>query len=271
MIPAISQICSLHSSFEQDVEDYAGGNCPAIEIWLTKLENYLCDHSTDDARRLFQEYEIQPAAASIQGGLLDSQGEARLEAWKLFQSRLDLCQSLDIPCLVIAADVDGPLSQETLDRTSRSLTEAATAAGQRGLRIALEFRCRSSFLNNLQTATAAIEEVASPHLGICLDIFHFGIGPSKLSDLQYVTKKNLFHVQLCDVADTARELATDSDRILPGDGDLPIAAVTNHLHTIQYDKFVSLEVMNPQLWKVPATQMSEIGMTALRRSLEQVI
>ena len=267
MIPSISQVCSLPSPFELDIADYAAGKCPAVEIWLTKFETWLADHSLEAARRLFTEHEITPLVASYQGGLLDTQGESRVEAWKLFESRLDLCQQLEIKTMVVAADMRTPLTQESLDRTSVSLTEIALAAGKRSVNVALEFQSGSVFINNLQTAAAVIEEVASPHLGICLDVFHFETGSSKFRDLAFLTKENLFHVQFCDLADTARELASDSDRILPGEGDIGIEAIIEHLRAIEYAGAISLELMNPRLWQIPPLEFGEIGTTALRRLL----
>ncbi len=267
MIPTISQICSLHAPFDRDIEDYAAGKCPAVEIWLTKLEQFLMQHSAQTVKSLLADHGIRPAAASLQGGLLDSQGESRREAWELFRRRLELCREFDIPTLVVAADIAAPLSQELLDRTTVSLQEIASAAGQRQMRVALEFQTRSAFINNLQTAAAVVEEIGSPHLGLCLDVFHFETGPSKLTDLQYLTQQNLFHVQFSDLADTARELASDSDRILPGDGDLPLTAIIDRLRAIEYQQYVSVELMNPQLWQVPPLEFGEIATTALRRLL----
>jgi 4-hydroxyphenylpyruvate dioxygenase len=269
MIPAISQVCSLHSPFDRDIEDYAAGKCPAVEIWLTKLQQYLADHSLDDVKRLLDENQMGVAAGSFQGGILTTQGEARAESWKLFRERLDLCQSLGIKTMVISADVYPPLTQELIDRTTVSLTEAAAEAGKRELRIALEFQTKSAFINNLQTAAAVVEDLGSPHLGLCLDAFHFHTGPSKLADLEYLTKANLFHVQLCDLADVPRELAMDADRILPGEGDIPITSILNRLREIGYEDHISVELMNPQLWQVPTMEFGEIATTALRRLLGQ--
>ncbi len=52
MLPAIAQVCSLSSSFEKDVEDYAAGHVPAIELWLGKLETFLETHTTSDVLQL---------------------------------------------------------------------------------------------------------------------------------------------------------------------------------------------------------------------------
>lgn len=269
MKPAISQVCSLNSPFDKDIEDYAAGACRAIEIWLGKLETCLENHSLDEVRRRLDENEMSAPVASFQGGLLVTQGEARRQHWEHFSRRLALLRDLQIGILVVACDAFGPLVQQDLERLQVSLTEAALRAGQHGIRLALEFQASATFGNNLQTAAALVNETGSPHLGLCLDAFHYYAGPSKAEDLAYLTSKNLFHVQLCDVAGTPREFATDGDRILPGDGDYRLTPILDRLREIDYDGYVSLELMNPQIWRVPARQFGEIGMTALRTLLGQ--
>src|SRR5262245_6506649 len=144
MIPALSQVCTLDAPLEKDIEDYSAGHCRAIEIWLTKLETYLKSHSLDDVRRLLEKYEMAAPAASFQGGLLVSQGDARREHWDHFAKRLELCHSLKIETLVVAGDVVGPLGEEDFDRLRVSLSQAAQQAAERGVRLALEFQAKAT-------------------------------------------------------------------------------------------------------------------------------
>lgn len=267
--PALSQVCSLDSPFEKDIEDYAAGACQTIEIWLGKLERFLQSHTTDDVRRLLDDHGVAAPVASFQGGLLASQGDARREHWQHFERRLELLRSLGVGTLVVACDVVGPLAQQDLDRVRASLAQAAEKAGDQGVRLALEFQATATLGNNLQTAAALVDETGSPHLGLCLDVFHYYLGPSKLEDLAYLSPQNLFHVQLSDLSGTPRELASDGDRILPGDGDFELLPVLGALRAIGYQDHVSVELMNPQIWRVPARQFSEVGMTALRKLLGQ--
>ncbi len=269
MIPTLSQVCCLNSSFDRDLEDFAAGQCRSVEVWMTKLEDYLKSHTVKDVEFWLDKTGVELPVASFQGGLVASQGEARREAWELLARRLDLCNELGIGTLVVSCDVPPPLSQQTIERVQVSLTKLAQEAGRRWLRAALEFQADSSFGNNLQTAAALVANVGSPHLGLCLDAFHFHVGPSKTEDLGCLTAQNLFHVQLCDLADTPRELATGAARILPGDGDINLAAIVDRLRQIDYRGCVSLELLNPQLWQVPPLQLGEIGMTALRKVLGQ--
>jgi len=180
-----------------------------------------------------------------------------------------MLKTLGVETLVVAGDIVGPLEQQDLDRVQASLTQAAIRAGEQGMRLALEFQASASFGNNLQTAAALVAETGSPHLGLCFDAFHYYTGPSKAEDLGYLTAQNLFHVQLCDLAGTPRELAADADRVLPGDGDFQLGPIFDALRAIDYQGYVSLELMNPQIWRVPARQLGEVGMTALRKLLGQ--
>jgi 2-keto-myo-inositol isomerase len=267
MLPALSQVCTLHAPFERDVEDFAAAHCPAIEIWWGKLDAYLKEHSVDDARRLLAESGMAAPVASFQGGLLTSQAEARREHWALFARRLELCRALGIGTMVVAGDVEGPLGQQDFERVRVSLRQAAEQAGRAGIRLALEFQSRAFFPNNLQSAAVLVEDCNSPHLGICLDLFHYYTGPSKPEDFGCLSAENLFHVQVCDLAGNLRELAADADRVLPGDGDFQIAPLVARLREIGYAGAVSVELMNPQIWQIPPRQVGEVAMTALRKVL----
>lgn len=269
MLPALSQVCTLHSAFSQDIEDFAAGQCPAVDVWLTKLEDYLAGgRSVSDVLNLLKKHEITAPVASFQGGLFGA-GESAQESWKHFTQRLKLCSELGIETLVLSCDILGPIGQADVDRAHESLLRAAVTAAHNGVRIALEFRADAALGNNLQTAAALVNEVGHASLGICLDMFHYYVGPSKQQDLAYLTAGNLFHVQLCDIADTPREFARDANRILPGDGDIDFDPVIERLREIGYRGCVSIELMNPQLWQVPPRQFGEIAMTALRKVLGQ--
>lgn len=269
MKPAISQLCTLNSSFEDDLKGYADATGAAVEFWLTKLENHLQTHSVDDVKAYCAERNLDLAAATFHGGLLLSQGDARRVNWDQFNHRLDLCQAIGIPTLILTPDFLGPFSHTDIERAQVSLKQAGQAAAQHGVKLALEFQARGTFLSNLQTTVGFVDSIQEPAVGICLDSFHYYVGSSKTEDLGLLTAKNLFHVQLSDLADCPREIATDADRIIPGDGDVPLASIVRRLREIDYQGYVSLEVANPMFWQIPARQIGEVGLTALRMVLGQ--
>ena len=269
MRPAVATVCSLNASLETILTDYAAGHCDAIDLWLGHADAFIAQHGASALRERLAELGIAPLAASYQGGLLTSSGEARQEHWRHFGERLALCRDVGIPVLVVAGDTFGPLSPPDLGQLSTSLSDAARQAGESGVRLALEFDARASFPNNLQSAVALVEDVGHPGLGVCLDWHHFTVGPSKALDLWLLTPENLAHVQLSDIVDVPREMASDADRILPGEGSSPPQELITRLAEIGYSGGVSVELMNPALWRVPPRQFGEIAMTALRRVLGQ--
>jgi 2-keto-myo-inositol isomerase len=269
MQPALATVCSLDSALPRILEDYAAGQCAAVDLWLGHADAYLKDHDVAALRDLLAARGISVVAASFQGGLLTSQGDARREHWRHFDERLAICRALDTPVLVVAGDAFGPLTPQDLGRISVSLAEGATRATDAGVRLALEFDSRASFPNNLQSAVALVEDVGLPGLGLCLDWFHYTVGPSKPQDLWLLTPDTLAHVQLSDIADVPREMASDADRILPGEGSSPPDDLLRRLREIDYAGAVAIELHNPALWRVPPRQFGEIALTSLRKLLGQ--
>ena len=269
MIAALSTVCSLQAPLAAILEDYAAGHVAAIDLWLGHAEVFVAEHDVAALRERLEAHGIVAVAASFQGGLLTSQGDARREHWRHFDERLALCRALGIPVLVVAGDAFGPLAAEDLARLTTSLAEAAKRAADAGIRVALEFDARASFPNNLQSAVALVEDVGSPALGVCLDWFHWTVGPSKPLDLGLLSRENLAHVQLSDIADMPREMAADADRILPGEGGSPCDDLVQRLREIGYTGAVAVETPNPRLWSIPPRQFGEVAFTAVRRLLGQ--
>jgi 4-hydroxyphenylpyruvate dioxygenase len=246
------------------VAGYAGGGCRAVEVWLTSLERHLETTSVEDTRRLLADLGVTLPAAAYHGGLLLSQGEARAAALDHFKRRLDLCQTFGVPTLVVAADA-GRADASALGRSVAALAEAGRWAAGFGVKLALEFRGANAVCTSLDTAVALTAQCGEANVGVCLDVFHYHQGPSKPEDLALLSAANLFHVQACDVAGVPRELMADSDRVLPGEGDFHLDPVVRRLREIGYAGAVSVEVMNPVLWKAKPTQLGELALASVQR------
>lgn len=261
----ISEATTMPASFADDVNAYADAGCTGMEVWLTKLETHLETHSADATQKLLSDRGMTLAAAAYQGGLLLSQGEQRQAHFDHFRRRLDLCQRFRIPTLIVIADFLEPVDATSLGRAVVSLKQAAQWAAGFDVRLALEFRGRSSFCSSLDTALALIAQCDEANLGVNLDVFHYYTGPSKFDDLRLLTARNLAHVQVCDVAGVPRELASDADRILPGEGDFRLEPIIAHLRALGYGGWISLELMNPHVWRTKPSQVAEVGLAAMRR------
>ena len=267
MKPCISEMTTLPCSFAEDVQAYGDAGCLAMEVWLTKLETHLERHSVAETQELLHDRAMTLPAASYQGGLLLSQGEERRAHFDAYRRRLDLCQQFGIGILVIAADFAQDVDGTALGRAIVSLKQAAQWAAAFDVRLALEFSKSAAFCASLDTALALVAETHETNIGVNLDVFHYYTGPSKFEDFDIIAPGSVAHVQLSDLSGVPRELATDADRVMPGDGDFKLASILGRLREKGYEGWVSLELMNPVLWKMKATQVAELGIASLKRLL----
>lgn len=270
---SLSSVTTLNGTLADDIASCADAGCQYLEVWLTKLEDYLQGNGAwaqpSAIKQLMKERNVSFTGAAYQGGLMFSQGEARRTLFDQLQRRLNLCQEFGIQTLIIVPDVVEKLEAQALERAQVGLAQAAELASAFDVKLALEFRSNSGWCSSIPTAVALVSSIQSPHLGICLDAFHYYTGPSKLEDLALLNKENLFAVQLCDLSGVARELATDADRILPGEGDFVLGPIIDYLKHIDYQGYVTAEIMNPEIWKMNPTQVSEAAYTCLRMVLGQ--
>ncbi|HMP16363.1 MAG TPA: sugar phosphate isomerase/epimerase, partial [Gemmatales bacterium] len=195
-------------------------------------------------------------------------------AIKTLHENRNLCEDfvkvepIDSEEIAFCFDVD--VSPETdIEKVQAALLQAAELASAYHVRLALEFRSNTRWCASIATAAALVNSVGSPWLGLCLDLFHYYTGPSKLEDLGYLNPGNLFAVQLCDLSGVARELAGDSDRIFPGEGDFALSPIIQFLKQIDYQGYVTVELMNPEIWKMKPSQVAEAAYTCLRMQLGQ--
>jgi 2-keto-myo-inositol isomerase len=267
MKACISQATTLKSPFEADPSVYGRCGWTAVELWLTKLETFLQTHSVAEAREIVDSSGLKPVAAASQGGLLLSQGAERIAHWDHFRRRLLLLQEMKVSTLIVTPDFVRSPGIAEYARAAESLGEAAELAASFGVRVAIEFQKSSPFCGCLETAIALIAQSGADNAAVCLDVFHYYTGPSKFEDLAHLSPKNLAWVQVCDLSGTPRELASDADRILPGEGDFELGPIFDHLERIGYEGYVSLEVLNPHLWQVAPDRVAELGYQALERVL----
>jgi len=265
----ISEACTMPCSFADDVAAFADAGWQGMEVWLTKLETHLEQQSLADTRKLLDDRNLALAAGAYQGGVLLSQGQQRTAHYDHFRKRLEICQELRIPTMILVADFVERVEKVSLERAVVSLAQAAKWAAGFDIRLALEFRAKNTFCASLDSALALVRQCGEPNVGVNFDVFHFYTGPSKFEDLELLEPSTLAHVQMADMAGVPRELAGDGDRIFPGDGDFRFGPILERFGALGYEGWLSLELLNPTLWQAKAAQVAQVGLNSLKRILSQ--
>src|SRR5436853_7877234 len=105
MLACLSSVTTLHANFADDVNACADAGCTALEVWLTKLEDYLKGNGAwakpDAVKKLLTDRGVKLVGGAYQGGLLLTQSDERRAQFTQLQHRLSLCQEFGIETLII--------------------------------------------------------------------------------------------------------------------------------------------------------------------------
>jgi sugar phosphate isomerase/epimerase len=247
---AINQATTMKSDFVSDIKAYAKASFEAVEIWLPKLYEFLKGATLDEAKKLLKENGIKPVCACFHGDLMLSEGEKRKKVIEQFNEKLKICNALEIPFLVVVGDFPSEVNEKSYEIASENLFEAGNIAEKYGVGLAVEFIAGANFIGCLSTAKLIVEKTNHKNVGILFDTFHFYRGISKMEDIDNVNGEKIFFVHINDVANKPREILTDKDRVLPGEGIMPLKEIVKRLKKIKYDGYYSLELFNEKLWEL---------------------
>jgi len=144
-------------------------------------------------------------------------------------------------------------------------------ATERGFDVCIEF-IPDTGIDSLATARHIYEAVASRRLGVMLDAWHFARSGGSLDQLAGLPPGMITVAQLCDRIAPAPDAAyvPMAGRLLPGDGDLPLADLTRLTLAEHPDAIVGVEVFSADLQAMPAREAALLAALATREVLSMV-
>jgi sugar phosphate isomerase/epimerase len=266
MIPCLSLVTLCETETPKAIEAAARAGFSHVEFWWPRLKPQLQSGGLEAIQTALQENEIVPIGMAGLGLELAGSDELWRESLARAADAFAAIAPLHLPLITFTPGLVHEAPHQghyglALDRLA-VLTDMAAA---HQLQLALEVRSDSRWLTSLDTAAAIVSQLGSDRLGLCLDLFHFYLGPGKFEDLNKIVVGLLKSVQLSDLIGTPRELAKDSDRIFPGEGDFDPATLLKRLQKLQFPGLVTVEVPNPNLWQIPADRVSDMACQSLGR------
>lgn len=257
---AINEATTMPHSFEQDVKSYASAGFTAIELWLDKVQTFLEQNTLDNARDLLADYGLRPVGACFHFGVMLSEAEERVKNLDEFRRKLEICQALGVPVLVVPTDFpERNVTREDYDRAAEGLAEAADIAASHGVALAVEFIKGAKLVGTLRTALELARKTERKNVGILLDTFHLCVGASKLEDIDELKAPELLLVHINDLLPMPKEIAEDRDRTFPGDGVLPVREIMRAVSRIGYTGYFSLELFDESFWRQPCKEAAGLA------------
>jgi len=140
----------------------------------------------------------------------------------------------------------------TLSAMADAFQELADYARPLGLRLVLEpvNSLQAPFIHTTQDGLAMVERVGRPNVGLMLDVFHMNIEDVDICASIREAGNSCWFVHFCD-----------NNRKWPGNAHLHFDQIVGSLNAIEYDGFVSLEMLP---WPDPDTA-ARLSIESLRQ------
>jgi sugar phosphate isomerase/epimerase len=166
------------------------------------------------------------------------------------------------PVLNVAHFLGGPAPLTAMIDAFGALCDRAA---REGIALTLEF-IPGSGIPDLPTALAIVTGTGAPNAGVLVDTWHLSRSGGTVADLAAAPDGTLTAIQVSDRRTTTAEGAyvPMSDRLLPGDGELPLAEIVQAIRANSGDPIVSVEVFSSVLAALPPPEAAARAGDAIR-------
>ncbi len=241
-VPGQVAVALLAGSLEEKLRKAAALGYDGVELMV--LEPQLVDSAGLSALLAHLRLRVAAVASGAQSSkagltLLADDPVVAVAAYERLEALIDLAAALAAPVVTVgsfrgrAAVSDSQI--EAHDALAAALDSAAAYAAPQGVRLALEplNRYESDILINVEETLAFCRRVGAANLGVLFDTFHANIEEASYEGSLYAAMQadRLFHVHL-----------GDSNRLPPGQGHIPFAAIVQMLATNHYAGWLSAEL-----------------------------
>lgn len=192
-----------------------------------------------------------------------SEGETAKHAMTLAKSSLDLASRAGCQ----GAYLLGPFDSGDLRQAAGRFRELCQYAEHLHLTLALEFVGVSAQINQLQAVLELLELAGASNGGIAIDSYHFFAGPSTMNDLERFPISKIQVVHLADGPSDLTDPFIELNRLMPGDGELPLWEFVRTLNSRGFDGYWHVECIKGADY---AADLAEVAGRALR-SMKRVV
>jgi len=252
-----------------DLRAAAQAGYQGLELRDTKLQQYLESGGSIYALRTqladagLEAISINAIERSTLAG-----GTARADVVRRCRMLCEWAAGLDCPYVIAVPSFRAEAQPGTDIRaaTAEALNDMGEIGHRHGVRIGFEFLgFRDCSVNTLELARDIVETLKHPSVGLVLDAFHFHIGGSTWGMLEGLDPERLFIVHLDDAEDHPPSQLTDANRLLPGDGVIPLRDLVRRLDTLGYDGPYSIELFRPEYYEWDPVQLAKEALKRMER------
>jgi 4-hydroxyphenylpyruvate dioxygenase len=260
---------SMPGSLAEKLTAAAEAGFQGVEIFENDLTYF--DGRPEDVRALAASLGLELIALQPFRDFEGLPEPARGKAFDRARRKFALMARLGTPLLLVCSSIS-PEAIDDMARVAADLHELGDLARTFGVSVGFEALAWGRHINDYRQAWEAVRRADHPHVGLILDSFHLLARRLPVDTIGQIPAEKIALVQTADAPGIEMDLLLLSrhHRCLPGQGDLPVAAMIKKLREIGYQGPVSHEIFSDDFRASSTRRIANDGMRSFLWLDEQV-
>jgi 2-keto-myo-inositol isomerase len=245
------------SSVEQDLRLCEQYGYEYIELRLDMLKKYFEKNTAKDLASFFSSSRLKPYAFNS----IENINFCTAEQWRalteLVKFACEVSAEIGNPYLIIVPtmgpDMHLKTGQEVFDDSIRAINTLADIAKPYGVKLAFEpIGDKRWCVRSLDQALEIVRAVNRDDAGLALDSINLFLYNrlENIDTIDDVPLEKLFVYHIDDCEDLPLGTLDHCHRLYPGDGVIPLDAISGKLRAKGYTEMCSVELFRPEYWEL---------------------
>jgi sugar phosphate isomerase/epimerase len=251
----LSKLC-IHTittkpwAIETAAERFASAGVKGITVWRDALSG----RDISRTGSMLREHGLSVVSLCRGGFFPSADLSKRNAAIDDNKKAIDEAASLGAPLIVLVcgSDPSQPL-EVSRDQIRAGIEAVLPMAEQARMKLAIEplhpmYADTRSAINTLSQANDMAEAIASPWVGVAIDVYHLWWDPTLQKEIERCGRNNhLFAFHICDWSVPTVDLL--NDRGVMGDGCIPVRKIRSWVESTGFRGFNEVEIFSNKWWK----------------------
>jgi len=260
---ALNGATTMRADLATDLRVAEAAGFEFVEIWASKLREFLKLQSAADLKNLFEKHNLKPLSInSIEHITFRSDQEYELIKQQC-EELSQIAAEINCPYIVVVPGripVGGATRTEIIDESVLVLNELCDIAARFNVSLAFEFLGQTDCtVQTLDLAHEIVRTADRSNLRLVIDSFHFYAGGSTVEMIEALDQRLLAVFHINDAENRSRETLNDSHRLFPGLGILPLRTLISAFGRIGYAGVASIEIFRPEYWEMDPLEVAKLA------------
>ncbi len=244
---SLSQMTTLRWSLVDEVFQLKQAGYDAIGLWRPKV----AESGEQRAAEVLQKARLPVSSLSFAGGFTGGCGFSYVDAVADAKQAIEEARVLGAANVIM---VSGSQNGHTGRHSRRMVVDAMRELGQLAaidqIQLSLLpmhqfFSKRWTFLNSLDQALDVIDQIANSQVRLAFDAYQLSEEPRLLERIREIAALT----GIVQLSDSDRAPISEKDRLLPGEGKIPLTEVVQAFQTAGFAGYFDIQVWSGNVWK----------------------